>query len=48
LAQLQKLRAEIVEAAPNTVAPFALFASELDSLVEACGAQWPNRVNMAR
>ncbi|BDV34071.1 NAD-glutamate dehydrogenase domain-containing protein [Methylocystis iwaonis] len=38
LTELRKLRAEIVESAPKTVAPFALFASELDALVEACNS----------
>lgn len=38
LTELRKLRAEIIESAPKTVAPFALFASELDALVEACNS----------
>ncbi|KAF2992816.1 NAD-glutamate dehydrogenase [Methylocystis sp. MJC1] len=36
LTELRKLRGEIIESAPKTVVPFALFASELDALVEAC------------
>ncbi|WP_424360292.1 NAD-glutamate dehydrogenase domain-containing protein [Methylocystis parvus] len=38
LARLRRLRAEIVAAEPKSVAPFALFASELEFLAEACEA----------
>ncbi len=38
LGRLQKLHAELLESAPPTVAPYALFASELESLIEACDA----------
>lgn len=39
LTELRKLRAGIIESEPKTVAPFALFASELDALVEACDSR---------
>ncbi len=38
LVRLQRIRAELVEAAVPTLAAFAAFASELDTLIDACGA----------
>jgi glutamate dehydrogenase len=35
---LQKLRDELLSTAPRTIAPFALFAAEMDALVDACDA----------
>lgn len=38
LAKFQRLRKELVEAAPATLTPFAALATELDSLIDACGS----------
>ncbi len=38
LAKFQRLRGELVEASPATLAPFAALGGELDSLIDACGA----------
>ncbi|WP_457798009.1 NAD-glutamate dehydrogenase domain-containing protein [Methylocystis sp. S23] len=38
LTRLRRLRSEILEAEPKSIAPFALFASELQALAEACEA----------
>jgi glutamate dehydrogenase len=37
LAKFQRLRAELVEASPTALAPFAALGGELDSLIDACG-----------
>jgi glutamate dehydrogenase len=38
LVKFQRLRAELVEASPTALAPFAALSGELDSLIDACGA----------
>lgn len=38
LAKFQRLRGELVQASPATLAPFAALGGELDSLIDACGA----------
>lgn len=38
LAKFQRLRAELIEESPVTLAPFAVLGAELDSLIDACGA----------
>jgi hypothetical protein len=38
LAKFQRLRGELVEASPATLAPFAALGGELDSLIDACDA----------
>ncbi len=38
LAAFQRLRGELVESVPATLTPFAALSSELDTLVDACGA----------
>lgn len=41
LARLRRLRAEIIASQPKSVAPFALFVSELESLADACDSARP-------
>ena len=38
LAKFQRLRGELIEAAPATLTPFAAFSGELELLIDACGA----------
>ena len=38
LAKFQRLREELIEAASAALTPFAALSSELDSLIDACGA----------
>lgn len=38
LLMVQKLREDLLADAPKTIAPFALFAGELDALIDACEA----------
>lgn len=43
LAKLQRSRAELVETAVPTLAAFAAFGAELDTLIDACGAACDDR-----
>jgi hypothetical protein len=38
LARLQRMRAELIDASPGALSPFAAFGAELDTFVDACAA----------
>ncbi|MCQ4189006.1 hypothetical protein [Methylocystis suflitae] len=43
MAKIQRSRAELVETAVPTLAAFAAFGAEPDTLIDACGAAFDDR-----